>query len=236
MRQEDLAREVGVSVVNISRWENGARGVSGTNLFRLANALGVTRSWLMEEAYPHNAAPPIHIHAGPVAGGVASAPSRRPRPKPITHSSASDSVTSRAYSNDEADGDDWIELPSVEAAAGLSGITPDPEPCYLRFKRSFLQGFGHAAMLGVSFAAGDSMLPSISNGDMTVVKLGRDEWRRGGIMLVRMEDGLLLKRVQVMADGHMKILSDNPLFPPIEVASGDDVSVIGRVVWVGRRM
>ena len=47
VKQSELAKQVGVSVVTMSRWETGTRVPNGEYLVKLATALGVTTDYLM---------------------------------------------------------------------------------------------------------------------------------------------------------------------------------------------
>jgi phage repressor protein C with HTH and peptisase S24 domain len=80
-------------------------------------------------------------------------------------------------------------------------------------------------------AAGESMAPTILDGDELLVDRGDRRVRAAGaVFVVRLDDTLLVKRVS-RADGRFRIASDNPAWPAIETATLD---VIGRVVWLSR--
>ena len=88
----------------------------------------------------------------------------------------------------------------------------------------------HAAMLR---ARGDSMLPTIADGDQIVIDERDTRVSASPAIFVLRRDGVLLvKRVSKTADGY-RIVSDNPAYPPITAAS---VDVIGRVVWLSRTL
>jgi phage repressor protein C with HTH and peptisase S24 domain len=46
----------------------------------------------------------------------------------------------------------------------------------------------------------------------------------------------MVKRLLPGKGGKLSILSDNPAFAPIEDVEAKDVAVVGRVVWVGRKL
>jgi phage repressor protein C with HTH and peptisase S24 domain len=52
---------------------------------------------------------------------------------------------------------------------------------------------------------------------------------------VRLDDSLLVKRIETGRPGRITLLSDNRAYRPIEVEPGA-VQVIGRVVWKGGRL
>lgn len=87
-----------------------------------------------------------------------------------------------------------------------------------------------AAMLR---ARGDSMEPTIADGDQIVI----DERDRAvgptpAIFVLRMGDLLLVKRVSRGPAGFV-VASDNPAYPPVVAEA---IDVIGRVVWLSRTM
>ena len=78
--------------------------------------------------------------------------------------------------------------------------------------------------------AGDSMAPTIEDGDLILANLAEPRFRQDGIYLLRHDDGLAVKRIQRRTDGKMLMRSDNPKYEAMVVAS---VKIIGRVVWIG---
>lgn len=81
------------------------------------------------------------------------------------------------------------------------------------------------AIVGVLENGGDSMEPTIYDGDLLMVVQGV-EWRTvegGGIFVFSLDDHrLLLKRLQVMNNGDLRIISDNPTYAP-ETIPFDDI-------------
>ena len=82
-------------------------------------------------------------------------------------------------------------------------------------------------------ARGDSMLPTIADGDTLVVDArDRTVGPRPAIFVLRHDDLLLVKRVSRRTDG-IVIASDNPAYPDILASRAD---IIGRVVWLSRAL
>lgn len=82
------------------------------------------------------------------------------------------------------------------------------------------------------------MAPTLADGDEILVDRGdAGERLRDGIYVLRIEDVLVVKRVAAHPAGRsLSIRSDNgayPSWPDVEPAS---VEIVGRVVWVGRRL
>jgi len=84
---------------------------------------------------------------------------------------------------------------------------------------------------------GDSMSPTLDDGDDIMVEGGDATLNlRDGIYVLRMDDTLMVKRLAIGPGGQMSILSDNPAWPDWENVKAGDIQVIGRVVWVGRKL
>lgn len=87
-----------------------------------------------------------------------------------------------------------------------------------------------AAMLRVR---GDSMAPTLLDGDQILIDLARTAPdARGGIFVIRVDDALMVKRVRAAGQG-LSVASDNPAAPPVPAGA---VTVIGRVVWQMRAL
>lgn len=84
---------------------------------------------------------------------------------------------------------------------------------------------------------GDSMQPVLSDGDDIMVDKGAAlKPLRNGIHVVRVDGVLMVKRLAQAPGGRLSVLSDNPTYPSWPERDPADVQVIGRVVWVGRRL
>ena len=79
--------------------------------------------------------------------------------------------------------------------------------------------------------AGESMEPTLCDGDEILVDRDRREVGPG-VHVVRADGVLLVKRLR-RAIGGVELVSDNPDYPPV-LRRGEDVELIGRVVWLGR--
>lgn len=125
---------------------------------------------------------------------------------------------------------------AVRAAAGR-GIVADetlirPEP----FARSVLREVGiapeHAALVT---AAGDSMTPTIMDGDRLLIDRGDAQVGEGsgGLFVFRLDDLLSVKRV-ARAGRQLTLASDNPDYPGA-IVGAEAVAIIGRVKLLLRR-
>lgn len=133
---------------------------------------------------------------------------------------------------------DWIDVPrlTIGASAG-GGAVPEGEGAFdsIRFSARWLRSMGlQADSLSAIAVTGDSMEPTLRDGDEILVDRSTGALR-DGIHVVRLEDNLLVKRIDTGRPGLIVLLSDNPAYRPIECDAGE-VQVIGRVVWKGGRI
>lgn len=126
----------------------------------------------------------------------------------------------------------------VAASAGPGGLADDDRLLGGElFDPRLLASLGvredQSAMLR---AQGDSMVPTIQDGDrMLIDERDRKLTAKGGVFVLRLDGALMVKRVAKIGDG-IAVTSDNPEFPPIPVQAPDAIEVLGRVVWLSRAL
>ena len=86
---------------------------------------------------------------------------------------------------------------------------------------------------------GDSMYPTLKCGSMIMVNRNFNGLS-DGVYVMRHDHNLLVKRLQMLPGGIIKVISDNNMYEPWEInkklLNGIDIELIGRVVWSGQRM
>lgn len=137
-----------------------------------------------------------------------------------------------------------INLPfyEVKASAGDGTLVESEEQTHLiSFEPEWLN-----KEIGVNpndvflmLVEGDSMYPTLKNGAMIMVNRNLNGLS-DGIYVMRHDHNLLVKRLQLLPDGIIKVKSDNNMYEPWEInkkhLNGTDIELIGRVVWSGQRM
>src|SRR5690606_27246880 len=85
--------------------------------------------------------------------------------------------------------------------------------------------------------AGDSMAPTLEAGDLLLIDLRLPQGVLDGIYVIRIDDDLLVKRLQRLPQGQVQALSDNVKYEPFvfDPAQGD-VKIIGRIFWLARAL
>lgn len=135
---------------------------------------------------------------------------------------------------------DYVEIPlyDVEASAG-AGCFFDVEriESHLKFRKDWLAREGlHAKDLVVIRVSGDSMEGTLADGD--TVLIDRSRKKPDGVFAIRIGDALRIKRLQKMADGSLRVSSDNDLYQPelIHPENMDQVEIIGQCYWRGGKI
>ncbi len=143
-----------------------------------------------------------------------------------------------------------IDVPrfDIRASAGSGALTGDEGMVgSVGFDAKWLRNLGAIpAMLSIIRADGHSMTPLICDGDDLLVdrtmqlQSGQTP-KKSGIYVLRMDDVLMVKRVQLDADAanaksRFSVISENPEFPSWQDVNCNDIQLIGRVIWFGRNL
>ncbi|EDP62585.1 hypothetical protein BAL199_13618 [alpha proteobacterium BAL199] len=138
--------------------------------------------------------------------------------------------------------DEFISIPSVEVTASMGGGTivanevAIGEPYH--FKSSWIAHRLRAnpANLRIMHVEGDSMMPTLQDGDVVLVDLGRALPTPPGIFVLFDGMGLVAKRLEYIPNSDppcVRIISDNPFYTPYD-RTADEIKIIGRIRWFGR--
>lgn len=126
----------------------------------------------------------------------------------------------------------------VQASAGNGSLAQSEEPIdFLAFQDSWLRERKISPRFArVLTARGDSMEPTIRDGDVLLVDTSITSVYDNAIYIVVYNGHVLVKRVNLKRDGALTIISDNDRHPPEEVplAEVPDLHIAGRVMWFGR--
>lgn len=153
-------------------------------------------------------------------------------------------VSTAAIATLGASADDrFVLVPRLDigASAGHGALTDEERALGpLAFRAAWLRrvGSGTAAALSVIQVKGDSMMPLLADGDDILVDTADGADRlRDGIYVLRHDDVLMVKRIAVNpSDRRLTIRSDNPHYPSWPDCDPGSLTVIGRVLWSGRRI
>lgn len=207
-----LARAMGVSPSAFRKWLKGEAEPSRERLVALARAAGVGVAWLAEGEGPE----PVFE-----SGGRGR---RRPGGREPTT---------------EQDWGQFVLLPHRAEAAAAGSVTP-PDPLgteWVALRHDWVRAVCKVEPneLALETATGESMTPTIRDGNTLLIDTTDRTFRNYGIYVLEISGQRLVKRVQRKHDGSLVLISDNSAYQPdiVDKASADDVTVVGRVVWSG---
>ena len=133
---------------------------------------------------------------------------------------------------------DWVDVPrlALGASAGPGALAGGESPIgQLRFSARWLKDNGlHPGSLSAITVEGDSMEPTLRDGDEILVDRSVRALR-AGVYVLRLDDVLLVKRLEPAGAGRIAVISDNPAYRRSE-RSAREIELIGRVVWKGGRL
>lgn len=209
-----FAKAVGIHSTTYRAYENGQNGFAKLAP-TFAKALGVTAEWLLH--------------------GEGGAPVKRPA---TPRQQVSDHATVReASASDGAIAVRKLDLSyAMGDGANLDHYYVDEEE--VLFDPGFLRRITRAPAesLFVAKGDGDSMFPTLINDDEVVIDTSQ--------RVLNMQDRIwacaylgagMIKRLRVTDKKTVEIRSDNETVGSQTVAA-DDLHIIGRVIWIGRRV
>lgn len=138
----------------------------------------------------------------------------------------------------------YIPIYNVAAGAAPNGRTASNERVIgeLAFKEDWIRQEVRARPedLRLIHVDGDSMEPDLRAGDIVLLDTTDTLAKREGIYVIKMDGALLVKALQRLPGGVVKVISRNVAYEPFtvtasEVENPNGFSVIGRVVWACRR-
>jgi phage repressor protein C with HTH and peptisase S24 domain len=205
-----LARAMGVSPSAFRKWLKGEAEPSRERLVALARVAGVSIAWLAQGEGPL-----------PVFEAISGVRRRLPHPDP----------------GPAVDTGQFVLLPKQPDSSGTYQPPAPPMFGFLALHHDWVRTACGAEPdnLLLEIAAGDSMGPTIRDGDTMLIDTADRTLHSVGVYLLQVNDHRLVKRVQRKHDGSLVLISDNSVYQPdvIDAGAAAHVMVIGRVVWAG---
>lgn len=125
--------------------------------------------------------------------------------------------------------------PEVSAAAGSGALVYDENTVKNIKISSAIINIKTGDKVCFINATGNSMQPVIDDRDLLLIDLSNKDFIDEGIYVVRLENTLLVKRLQKIPNG-IVLISDNPQYAPITLNSDNfnenDAAIIGKVISV----
>lgn len=134
---------------------------------------------------------------------------------------------------------DVVPIALIDLAYGMGGtFTDNPvDQQMLHFPRGWVEAITStpAEMLTFARGRGDSMTPTIQDDDLVLIDRSQRRPREQDVIwALTVGDIGMIKRLRIRGGG-VTILSDNDRVPPDE-ATGDEVRIVGRVIFIGRKL
>lgn len=188
LQHKDLVAATGASKGTVTNWINGVNNPTGKRLVQLAQALKTTSSWL------------------------------------LTGNSTPEFTQVEPWDSNTPLDDDEIEIPffkdfSFACGGGSIGDAIANETRKLRMSKATLRNLSITKENAVAATAiGDSMSPTIKDGDTIHVDLGRKNIKDGKIFAICLGGLFYCKRLYNLPLGGVRIVSDNSVeFPEIHL-------------------
>ena len=253
------AKKIGVTTSSVARWIKGESDPSRTNLIKIAEAAKVEVNWLATGQGPMFASAATRLNEPQASYNVSEQDEgrrllqqqmqktqevldniRKTERKGTAEDSQAFDVKGRPVDIDEFV---FIPLYDVAVSAGHGAWADDiPPKATLAFRRDWLDMFiaTDFSNLSVVMVKGDSMAGVLNDKDAILVDHSRTE-ASDGLYALRIGNETFVKRVQRLPHA-LRITSANPEYDPFEVplqngdSSDNSVSIIGKVVWLGRAL
>lgn len=137
----------------------------------------------------------------------------------------------------------YVPLVEVRASAGHGAIIDREHVTdLLAFREEWLRQVLDASPKDVVllYVQGRSMEPDLRAGDVIMIDIRDTTAEREAIYVLRMDGAILVKELQRLPGGVIRVKSKNPAYDTFDktvsdVDGADDFAVIGRVVWACRR-
>ena len=129
--------------------------------------------------------------------------------------------------------------PSMGGGAVVTEDHDTPGRAY-HFRRSWIKGSLKASpsQLRIMHVEGDSMAPTLLDGDTVLVDMTRRAPNPPGIFVLDDGMGLVAKRLEHVPNSDppaVRVISDNGFYSPYE-RSAEEIHIIGRIRWFAREI
>ena len=125
----------------------------------------------------------------------------------------------------------------INSGAGGGALNVYEEYEELLISRSFLDSCyknntHKKNQLGALHVTGDSMEPTLENEDLVLFEMRVEKIKENCIYIVRVDEGLYIKRIRQSKDNTITLVSDNSIYFPILIdeRKTEEVDVVGRVL------
>ncbi|NOZ42721.1 MAG: helix-turn-helix transcriptional regulator [Alphaproteobacteria bacterium] len=133
-----------------------------------------------------------------------------------------------------------VNVYDIEAAAGAGSVVEKNDVANkLAFKKTWIRSSSNATAddMAVITVSGDSMNPTLYDGDHILVDMTLTSLKNDGIYVLRNDDMILVKRISLNPVTKLcTIKSDNSFYESWQDCHPADLDILGRVIWMGRNI
>jgi phage repressor protein C with HTH and peptisase S24 domain len=258
-RLDQLADKVGLPYGTVRNWHS-RDAIPLAHLLQLEKSTGVRREWIETgqgdryvPAGPQGdallapqaplATPPKVQEARPPSPVVQGMPARG-RPDEMVVALTRDTLPLvLSVSTQQGQAREYRVIPRIQGEAS-AGVARNGGPAVQRMvdlagdmaftpewlERQIGPNTGHLVSITIN---GDSMAPTILDGETVVIDAQDRSVTVSGIYVIAPHGRYQLKRIHLRLDGSLKVMSDNPAYEPELLMSNqvDGLHVVGRMVW-----
>jgi phage repressor protein C with HTH and peptisase S24 domain len=229
--QLELSRRTGISATSINNYVLGTSDPSRTRLVAIANAAGVSAGWL---ATGEGFMRPEDVQEQPSRPACKEVERIEP-PQPCTVDAAG-RISIPRWQNPDPEMFDYVPLAEAQLSAGGGCFVLSEEiEGYYAFRKNWLSRVASSAKnLVLMRVQGDSMHPTIQDGDTVMIDTGRVSIKEGLLYALRFNSTIMVKRIAFRPGGRILIISDNRQeYDPFE-AEVKDLHLIGQIIFFCR--
>lgn len=210
MTQAEFAKRVGSAQANVSKWEKGGTQPDAIPMGEMAGLAGVSVKDFAEKPW------------GPKGNA-----------KDITPPTLDDLAAEHG----------WVLIDEIDLSLGMGATYLDsnnqPDRIgIIPFASDWIRDMhrGPISHLKVVRGRGDSMEPTIRDGDFVLVDTSRRRLDEQDVVwAVSYGDLGMIRRLRQLPGGAVQLMPDNAVVRPTEAYDGE-MYIMGRVIWIGRRM
>jgi transcriptional regulator with XRE-family HTH domain len=233
LTQDKFAEPLSITGSYVSDIEKGKAVPSEAVIRELIDVYRLSRQFLETGKGAMHKLPPANIHLQPRA---------MPREKGEGNGVIMDGSAVR-YANATDLEHEYVLVPRYNVKVSLGGgsmVESEQIVDHLAFKSDWIRSKMHlnTADLVLITAMGDSMYPTIRDGDLLLLDKSKTLVADDAIYVLRFDGNLIAKRLQKLFDGSIQIKSDNKVYDAqlVPVTKVPELAIIGRVMWIGGRV
>jgi phage repressor protein C with HTH and peptisase S24 domain len=215
MNQDDFAKKIRISQGYLAKVENGTHIFSRKVINRIANEFEVSVAWLET--------------------GEGQAPFMQKRELEEGDNKGYPGIQMGRES-------EYFLIPLYPQKSGEGNISEKGLYVKIMPLKSWVQNAlqVNPDNLSMLLVEGESMSPTFHPGDILIIdqSRGKDHLEEGFYLIILNGGSPLLKRLQPMLGGKIKIISDNPRYESMTVSleESDEIRIVGRIIWQARRI